>query len=192
MGQKFAAYAKLSGEIIGFYDSEDSPLPVGMDAIKISEAEWISCISSSGWRVVSGKLVPPEPPALNEVKSSKIAELTKRCASTITGGYTSNALGAKHFYPSDTNDQINMMGSVSASLLPGIPEDWSTPFWCMDENGDWARRLHSAAEIQTAGADGKAHVIACQAELDRLSQEVAAATTAEIIASINWPQEIPT
>ncbi|WP_157652783.1 hypothetical protein [Burkholderia ubonensis] len=60
MGQKFAAY-DTEGNIVAFYDSEDSPLPDGADAIKISDAEWMSCISTPGYMVKNGLLVAPTP-----------------------------------------------------------------------------------------------------------------------------------
>lgn len=57
----------------------------------------------------------------------------------------------------------------------------------MDENDLWSFRDHSAAQIQKAGADGKAHVIQCQTTLDRLVELVNNATTEEGIVACEWP-----
>jgi hypothetical protein len=61
MSQKFAAYDS-TGAIIAYYDSEDSPVPVGVNAIEITDAQWQTCISNPGWTVANGELVAPASP----------------------------------------------------------------------------------------------------------------------------------
>lgn len=191
MGQKYAAYDE-AGKIVGFYDSIDSPVPDGLDTIEITDAEWLACLATEGYSVLDGHLSPPSPPTeaelLAHAKSNRIAELTVACETAIVGGYRSDALGAAHTYPSKIKDQINMMGSVSDSLLPNPPSDWQTPFWVSDEAGVWTWKMHSAAQIQQAGRDGKAHVVRCQTLLAELTVSVLAATTAEAVTSIVWPE----
>lgn len=59
MGQKFAAY-NAQGAIIGFYDSFDSPLPSGVEAIEITDAEWQTCLTSQlPYTVENGALTAP-------------------------------------------------------------------------------------------------------------------------------------
>ncbi|MBB2685135.1 UNVERIFIED_ORG: hypothetical protein GGD47_002723 [Rhizobium etli] len=125
---------------------------------------------------------------LAALKAVQIALLTAACAEAIVSGYASSALGSQHQYPSKVTDQINMMGSVTDSLLPGQPVNWSTPFWCADEAGAWAFRAHTAEQIQTAGADGKAHILTCQTKLGQLSAQVLAAASAEAVAAIGWEE----
>lgn len=132
------------------------------------------------WRVIN------ESDQLAQVKTAAVTRLTADCAAAIVGGYSSDALGGTHRYPSGMTDQINMMGSVTDSLLPGLPADWSTPFWCADEAGDWAFRPHSADQIQAAGASGKQHILNCQTRLGGLSADVAAAATVEDVQAIVW------
>ncbi len=124
--------------------------------------------------------------SLSAAKAAKAVELYAACAAAIIGGFSSAALGAAYAYPSTVTDQINLMGSVTASLLPGLEDQWATPFWCQDGAGEWAFRDHTAAQIQAAGADGKAWVVACQTRLDALAQQVAAATDAQALAAITW------
>ncbi|RFB91756.1 hypothetical protein B5K08_15770 [Rhizobium leguminosarum bv. trifolii] len=126
---------------------------------------------------------------LASAKSKAIAILTDACAAAIVSGYTSSALGSEHQYPSKVTDQINMMGSVTDSLLPEQPADWSTPFWCADETGAWAFRLHTATQIQAAGVAGKAHILQCQTILGQLSAQVMAAASAEAVEAIVWEAE---
>lgn len=61
MGQKLAAY-NTSGAITAFYDTVDSPAPAGVTTIDITDTQWQTCLSNSGYTVVSGVLTPPSPP----------------------------------------------------------------------------------------------------------------------------------
>lgn len=128
------------------------------------------------------------PSALEATRASRIADLSASCERAIVGGFTSDALGQAHTYPSNIKDQINLMGSVTASILPGLPEGWQTPFWVCDSDGVWAYKTHSAAQIQEAGRVGKAHVVEKQSILDALTAEVLAAETPEDVMAISWPE----
>lgn len=152
------------------------------------DMQWERCVTSvgEGWTYSSGTFAEPAK-SLEDTKAARLAHLADSCAETIVSGYVSDALGADHTYPNGVTDQINMMGSVTASLLPGLGENWSTPFWCADSDGQWAFRMHSSAQIQRAGSDGKAHVVRCQAALDQLSESVMAATTSKAVEAIDWP-----
>jgi hypothetical protein len=139
-----------------------------------------------GWWYSNGEFQEPRGESIDQLKANKTAELAGACANTIVSGYSSEALGTSHFYPSKTTDQINMMGSVTSSLLPSLPADWSTPFWCADENGEWAFRDHSPSQIQQAGADGKRHIVDCQGKLEALTREVMEAADAEALSAVVW------
>jgi hypothetical protein len=71
MGQKFAAFG-ATGAIIAFYDSEDSPVPNGVAVIEITDAEWQSCLGSSGYTVSNGSLVPPVAPTAAEMAAQEL------------------------------------------------------------------------------------------------------------------------
>lgn len=122
-----------------------------------------------------------------EVRDAKLAVLSSACEAAIIGGFTSDALGAAHRYPSNITDQINLMGSVTDSLVPGLPDAWQTPFWVMDGNGIWSWKMHSATQIQQAGRDGKAHVVYCQTLLAELTVTVQNAQTEDEVSGIVWP-----
>ncbi|WP_185805567.1 phage tail assembly chaperone [Achromobacter denitrificans] len=66
MRQKFAGYDS-QGTIVAFYDSVDSPLPSGVDAIEITLEEWQACLADPGWTVANGALVAPLPPSAAEL-----------------------------------------------------------------------------------------------------------------------------
>jgi hypothetical protein len=125
-------------------------------------------------------------PPLEAMRIRAAAGIAAACGKTILAGFTSGALGAPHAYPSSASDQANLAASVLDSVMPGHPGDWMTPFMCADGSGAWARRAHTAAQIQQAGRDGKARVLACLDQLDALRATLAAAATPAAIAAIVW------
>jgi len=73
MGQKLAAY-DVNGNITAYYDTIDSPAPDGANTIEITEAQWQLCISTPGYAVVNGALVPPVPPTeAQQLASTQLA-----------------------------------------------------------------------------------------------------------------------
>ena len=143
-----------------------------------------------GWLLKGNKFEAPVvvAPTLDVVKAAHVETLRATCEATITGGFSSSALGDAHIYPSDIKAQINLMGSVTDSIMPDLPANWITPFWVCDAAGVWAWKMHNAGQIQQAGRDGKAHVVRCQTLLAELTATVLAAATAEAVASIVWPE----
>lgn len=117
--------------------------------------------------------IPSE--ALNTKRKDVSSALTKACRQQIFSGFESSALGAAHTYPSKETDQANLQASVLASLFPGLPVDWTTPFWCCDAAGLWSLKPHTVAQIQQVGLDGKAAILSCIQRNEQLQQQVLAA-----------------
>lgn len=149
---KHAHYDNVTGEILGYYDDTihaDIPLP----NIQLTDAEWQDCISNSGRRcidVISVALMTCTqlPASPTDVAAAKIAALSTACEAAIVSGFTSTALGTSHTYQSDRDDQLNLIGAVSAAA--------DIPFKCADETGAWDYRLHTAAQIRQVLSDGAA------------------------------------
>ena len=83
-------------------------------------------------------------------------------------------------------DQQNLASSVLDSLLPGLSEDWTTPFWCEDTSGAWAFRMHTAVQIQQVGRDAKASILAAMGKNEILQAQIATAETVEQLEGITW------
>jgi hypothetical protein len=125
--------------------------------------------------------------SLDALKARKLAQMRERCSTQIMAGFVSSALGVLHIYPAKQQDQTNLAGSVIDSLIPGLPDDWATPFWCADEAGVWEFRPHTAAQIQRVGQDGKAAILTAMATNEALAARIAAAPDAAALDSIGWP-----
>lgn len=125
---------------------------------------------------------------LHQAKTAKLAELKAACRAIIEAGFTSSALGEPHSYPATDTDQRNLHAAVLASLLPNLPDDWTTPAWCRDSTGQWARRPHTVAQIQQVGREGKQAIDAAVQRKAEREAEVLTANSASDVFAIVWDQ----
>ncbi|MEW9585523.1 hypothetical protein [Paraburkholderia sp. DGU8] len=155
--------------------------------IEVDEATYLNWCNLS---YQDGAIVPTPGPStaelLDDAKASQTAIVSQACQDAIVAGFSSSALGSAHTYPAKSTDQQNLNASVVASILPGVAADWTTPFWCADGSGTWAYVMHTAAQIQQVGQDGKAAILACLTKNQQLASEIDAATTVEAVQAIQW------
>ncbi|KVQ12477.1 hypothetical protein [Burkholderia ubonensis] len=187
MGQKFAAFDS-QGNITAFYDSIDSPVPEGVPAIEINDAEWQTCISQQGqWHVSSDALARVPPPTAAEqlasVKASAIAALSAACQAAILAGFTSSATGSATFYPTTDADQRNLQSSALAAAWSAGAEGWHVSLWC--RQGDaWAYVEHTAQQVQQVNADWVTFRASAQQKYAAAIDQVNAATTADAVRAV--------
>lgn len=187
------AYHPLSGAYLGATAADESPLEPGVWLVPAyatlqappaippgHAARW----DGSAWEVEA--LPPPAGATLEEQRATQDLALARDCAAAITAGVTCEALGAPHYYPTSVTDQLNLVGAVTVSLLPGTPVDWTQALTCRDASGEWARRLHTAEQLRAVGLAVVAHVDACRAQLASLRDALAAATTSGEVAAVTW------
>lgn len=177
-----------AGEAVAELQPIDAALVPGRDvpALWTDDVTAVGGIAVGWVKAADGTFAAPAVD-LAALRMLQSAMLSAQCqASIFASGFPSSALGAVHGYPSDQMSQLNLLASVSASLLPSLPAGWTTPFMCADSTGAWAFRDHTAAQIQQVGTDAKAVVLAARQKLATLSAQVAAATTAAAIAAIAW------
>lgn len=151
------------------------PLPLSIE-------NWLCTNPDSPF--LGGTVVVDTSGTLAGKQQRKLAAMSAQCKNTINEGFTSSALGEAHLYPAKTVDQANLVASVTDSLMPGLPEDWVTPFWCA-VGDEWSYCPHTAAQIQQVGRDGKAAIIAAMLKNEQLAQMIAAATL-ETIDQVTW------
>jgi hypothetical protein len=185
MGQKYAAY-NAQGAIIAFYDSVDSPVPSGVNAIEISDSQWQTCCSVPGWTVTDGALVAPVPPTAAQVLAAAQASQS----ALIDSAYYSatqqpisfkTAAGVTETFQTDADSQTLVMqttqgyqiaGSVPAGFYWKAADDTLVPFTLADLQG-----LYSAILAQGWSAFQKRTA---------LKQQIKAATTVSAVEGITW------
>lgn len=149
------------------------------------EARLVAAVDSP---FTGGTIVADRSASLDTAKVRKVATLSAQCEAGILAGFDSEALGANHHYPARVIDQMNLVASVTDSLIPGLPEDWTTKFWCADPAGKWELRPHTAEQIQRVGREGKQAITAHITKNEDLSQLVMSlqTDTLEALNAITW------
>lgn len=137
-----------------------------------------------GWVWQMPERVAVDQRTLDATRAAKVAEMSAACAAAILDGFPSSALGAEHTYPAKPTDQTNLAGSILDSLIAG-PGDWVTPFWCAGADGAWDFRMHTAAQIQQVGRDGKAAILAAMTRNEALRAQIMESSIAQI-DEIHW------
>lgn len=176
------SYAVINaGRVQQFVDIESLPEWNENDITVVEIPDGAAVAVGDVW---NGEQFAPFDP-LPGIKAARIAALRESCQAAIYAGFESDALGSAHLYPALDKDQANLSASVLASLLPGLPADWTTPFWCA-VGGTWAFWPHTAAQIQKVGTDAKAAILAQMAKNATLAAQVEAATTIAQVNEVQW------
>jgi len=91
-----------------------------------------------------------QPFILEEAKIEKIADTNNAVAAEIVSGFYSTALGSKHLYQSEREDQLNLLGLASSGA--------DLPFKCSaDDGANWSYVLHTARQLKKVMSDGITH-----------------------------------
>lgn len=188
---KFILFDAVTNDLFTRYDSEIHGDQIPAQALEVSDKLFQRTISEQDgiWTLQGTEVLklPFPAPTIEELRFSKANTVNEACRESIYAGFNSNALGAVHHYPAKDKDQANLVGSVTESLYPNLSAEWVTPFWCAVGNaeGEWAYRMHSAAQIQQVGTDAKAAIVAALTRNAQLQAQIAVAD-AQALEAIEW------
>lgn len=182
MGQKSAAYDSL-GAIVGFYDSEHSPVPEGVTAIEITDDQWQTCLSQDGWRVGGGALMGPTSGfLLDQARGAKVGALVLAYQQAVAEPVTFTATdGVPRAYQADAASISNLQNAILGLDVVGVTPNGF--YWIAADN---TKVPFTYADLQgLAGAMLTRGWAAFQRLQDRKTS-VAAATSAADVAAISW------
>ncbi|MBK3786499.1 hypothetical protein G3A43_40580 [Paraburkholderia aspalathi] len=138
-----------------------------------------------GWWYTDGQFTDHDP-EIDNVRASKLAELSAACEALILSGFHSDTLGAPRLYPYTDRDQMNLHVAVLDAAINADTVDWATPLMCADAAGAWSYVMHSPAQTIAVGDAANAFRIAALMKNARLAQCVAEAATIDEINAIGW------
>ena len=156
------------------------------DAIAITEALYLSVIANPPMGKVrshdaSGLPILIDPPRLQPEYDAQTAMINAACEAAITAGFWSSALGIRHQYSSELNDQLNLTGAVLAGL--------DTLYACRDEAGVREFRPHTYAQIRQVGDDFtliKQQLLQKAYSLKQLLDDAFSAGDLEALEAVKW------
>lgn len=131
-----------------------------------------------------GALATNPGPTIDRLKTEKTAEIKASCGTAIVSGILSNSLGSLHTYPTTRDDQSNLNGLVTKSLIDAVGSTYL--FWCADANGVWLRRSHTKAQIQSLGMEVANHVISQQDHYESKIKAISDATSITQVVAVAW------
>ncbi|HEC12324.1 MAG TPA: hypothetical protein ENI80_03600 [Acidiferrobacteraceae bacterium] len=141
--------------------------------------------------IIAAQVSRLNPPAtLDDIKTAKQGELIFACRTTITGGFTSAALGAVHTYPLSESDQTNMQAVYSSAIGHAGEVGWSGLIQCQAV-GESAPtyKIHDETQVRAVGDAAIAHK---DQQLQKLGAKIAeveaayAANDSVTLAAVAW------
>jgi len=183
MGQKYAAYDN-AGNITGFYDSTDSPVPSGIAAIEITDAEWQACLSTPGYTVVKGTLIAPAAPTaaqlLAQAQTAQVAILTAaRNAAMLAPVSFKTAAGTTAMFSTTAEAIGYLQGVIDAGSAA-----WGANLWL--SNAGTPITPFTFADVQGLAAAIEAVETPEYQDYLKIIGEVMAATTVSAVQGVIW------
>ena len=115
---------------------------------------------------------------LEEAKAQKCAELNAKCDSFLNE-FKSEALGEAYVYDSKLEDQLNLLGLVSANI--------DGYFRCRKENESVKNNVeHSKAQLKQVYNDGLRHKSAMIYKCGELKAKLMQAKNVEAVEAVVW------
>lgn len=185
MGKKYAGYDS-AGDIVAYFDSEESPAPPSATVIAITDAQWQACLSDPGYTVVKGALVAPAAPTptelLLEAQTAQIELLAQDYLTAIATdvGFTT-AAGVTKIYQADPDSRRILTETVAGYTASGsVPAG----FWW--KSTDNTKVSFTLADLQGLSDAMLAQGWAAFQNLDAKKADVEAATTVADVQAIAW------
>jgi hypothetical protein len=125
-------------------------------------------------------------PNLTYLHAEATARINSACEATITGGFSSSALGAAHIYSSQLDDQLNLTGVILSGL--------DSPYACRDELGVKAFRPHTVKQIRRVGDDFtlfKLQMLQKALQLKQSLDQALQSGDAEALQAVVWESAQP-
>lgn len=191
---QYAHFDPSSRQVIGWFDTEafhyESLPPEGQ--LLVLTKEQYELRDQPHWVTAKGVLLDAAPVAeisLTALKEQKTAEITEACAKAIVAGFVCDVLGKAYLYPSNTEDQLNLTGTVAASQLPQNAKnaDWRGPFTCLDpDTGVWGDQMHTAEQIQKVAGVSYDTILSLRIKRKGLLAKIAAYEDVASVRAVVW------
>lgn len=157
--------------------SEQTGEPVVVDRAGPIPAGYTLEVPGAG-QIWDGKHWVDDIPAVIELRyTAQVTTINQACTQQITGGFWSGALGARYFYESELQDQLNLTGMI----LRGTDGFLS----CTDETGAKAFLEHTAAQLRQAGDEFTELKLQMLRKANDLKAALAAARVAADLDALN-------
>lgn len=123
---------------------------------------------------------------LKETKEKKISDINSLCDKAIINGFTSEALGSKHFYYSTLEEQSTLNSLINLGVDNQFKAQKITLVDGIETKEARKPYLHTIDQLRAVLADGFTHIATQVAKKDALKIQINNATTVEELEAISW------
>lgn len=123
---------------------------------------------------------------LKEVKEKKIDDINKTCDKAIVSGFTSEALGSKHFYYSTLEEQSTLNSLINLGVDNQFKAQKITLVDQVETKENRIAYSHTIQQLRSILADGFTHIASQVAKKDILETQINNATTIDEVEAISW------
>lgn len=123
---------------------------------------------------------------LKEVKEKKIDDINKSCDKAIVSGFTSEALGSKHFYYSTLEEQSTLNSLINLGVDNQFKAQKITLVDQVEAKESRTAYSHTIQQLRTVLADGFTHIATQVTKKDALEIQINNATTIDEVEAISW------
>jgi hypothetical protein len=132
----------------------------------------------SAGQVWDGKHWVDDVPAVIELRFvAQMTTINQACTQQITGGFWSEAVGMRHFYDSELQDQLNLTGMILRGTDGFLP--------CADEAGTKVFLEHTLAQLRQVGDEFTELKLQLLRKANALKAALAAARAAGDLDALN-------
>ena len=123
---------------------------------------------------------------LKEVKEKKIDDINKNVNEAIVSGFTSEALGSKHFYYSTLEEQSTLNSLINLGVDNQFKAQKITLVDQVETKENRIAYSHTIQQLRSILADGFTHIASQVAKKDILETQINNATTIDEVEAISW------
>ena len=123
---------------------------------------------------------------LKEAKEKKISDIDKLCDISIPSGFTSEALGSKHFYYSTIEEQSTLNSLINLGVDNHFKAQKIVLLEGKEVKESRVVHFHTIEQLRKVLIDGFTHISSQVAKKDILEEQINNSTSIEQIESISW------
>ena len=121
-----------------------------------------------------------------EAKEKKISDIDKLCDISIASGFTSEALGSKHFYYSTIEEQSTLNSLINLGVDNHFKAQKIVLLEGKEVKESRVVHFHTIEQLRKVLIDGFTHISSQVAKKDILEEQINNSTSIEQIESISW------
>lgn len=175
------------GQIIkdSYYDISKIPTP----NIEVTEKVWQEAINknANAYDKVSKSFIVKDFRTLEDIRKQKLNDINSSCDKAIVSGFTSEALGSKHFYYSTLEEQSTLNSLINLGVDNQFKAQKITLVDGIETKEARKAYPHTIQQLRDVLADGFTHIATQVVKKDTLEAEINREDiTVEELEAISW------